>query len=178
VGQVVVDIADLRVSDDPDVELVTYSLGSCIGMAIWDPLAQVGGLLHYMLPDSSIKPRANPAMFADKGIPLLFHSAYALGAAKNRLIVKVAGGSSLFLTSEAMDIGKHNYVMMRKIFWRNGILIDAEHVGGTLSRTMRLNVGTGQVTIENHRIGTVVLEGQLDQAMSIRPLARQSASSR
>lgn len=156
-GRLVVDIADCKVSNDPNAELVTYSLGSCIGVAIWDPVVRVGGLLHYMLPNSSIKPAGNPAMFADKGIPLLFRSAYALGAVKNRLMVKVAGGSSLFQTSEAMDIGRHNYVMLRKIFWRNGVLIDAEHIGGALSRTMRLSIGSGEVTIESHRTGKVAL---------------------
>jgi chemotaxis protein CheD len=157
-GKIIVDIADLKVSDDPGIDLITYSLGSCIGVTIWDSVARVGGLLHYMLPDSAIKPTGSAAMFADKGIPLLFKSAYALGAVKRRMIVTVAGGSSLFETSEQMDIGRHNYVMLRKIFWRNGVLIEAEHVGGDLSRTMKLSIGTGEVTIDNHRTGTIVLQ--------------------
>ena len=78
------DSADFQVSNDPRVTLVTYSLGSCIGVAIWDPTARVSGILHYMLPDSSISPekaKTGPAMFADTGIPRLFRDAYALGAA-------------------------------------------------------------------------------------------------
>ena len=143
------------VSDDPNAELITYSLGSCIGVAIWDSKVHVGGLLHYMLSDSKLSPdkaKANPAMFADTGIPLLFRSAYELGAVKRRLIVKVAGGAKLFDTSSSMDIGKHNYVMLRKIFWRNGVLIDGEHTGDHISRTMRLDLGTGRVTIENRKM--------------------------
>jgi len=146
----VVDIADLRVSNDPHVELVTYSLGSCIGVSIWDPGANVGGMLHYMLPDSNLsRARAdgNPAMFADTGIPLLFRSAYELGANKKRMIVKVAGGSTLLDDNGTFNIGKRNYLALRKIFWKNGVLIDAEHIGGQLSRTMRMNVGTGRVTV-------------------------------
>ena len=144
---VVVDIADFKVSADPHAELLTYSLGSCIGVAIWDPAALVGGLLHFMLPHASLAPHkadARPGMFADTGLPLLFRAAYELGALKRRLRVKVAGGSSLFHTSAAMDIGKHNYLALRKIFWRNNILIDGEHTGGAISRTMRLHVETGR----------------------------------
>ena len=69
---IVVDIADFQVTSDPTCTLITYSLGSCVGVAIWDPQAHVGGLLHYMLPDSSIAPekaRLTPAMFADPPRP-------------------------------------------------------------------------------------------------------------
>lgn len=155
---IVVDIADLKVSADPAAELITYSLGSCIGVAIWDREKRVGGLLHYMLADSKVAPeraQAAPAMFADTGIPRLFRAAYELGAAKGNLVVKVAGGSALFATSSTMDIGKHNYLMLRKIFWKNGVLIDGEHVGGSISRTMRLDVGSGRVTVENRKMGQV-----------------------
>lgn len=149
---VIVDIADLRVSADPACELVTYSLGSCIGVAVWDPEAHVGGMIHYMLPDSSIAPekaRANPAMFADTGVPALFRSLYELGGVKRRLVVKVAGGSSLLDDKGTFNIGQRNYTILRKLFWKNGILIDAEDVGGSASRTLRLNIGTGRVTIKS-----------------------------
>ncbi len=147
-----VDIADLQISDDPRVTLVTYSLGSCIGVSVWDPQVRVGGMLHYMLPESALSPdkaRQKPAMFADTGVPALFRAAYALGAVKQRLVVKVAGGSSLLDDNGTFNIGKRNYVMLRKLFWKNGVLIEAEHVGGSISRTMRLDVGSGRVTIRN-----------------------------
>jgi chemotaxis protein CheD len=156
----VVDIADVQVSADPNVSLVTYSLGSCMGVAVWDPQVGVGGLLHYMLPDSAIAPekaKVSPAMFADSGIPRLFKSAYDLGASKKRMVVKVAGGSSLLGDSGTFNIGKRNYAVLRRIFWKNGILIDGEHVGGSISRTMRLDVGTGRVTIRNYRSGEIEL---------------------
>jgi len=146
----VVDIADFAVSDDPRNTLVTYSLGSCIGVAIWDPKVRVAGLLHYMLPESSLSPekaKANPSMFADTGVPALFRAAYALGAVKRRIIVKVAGGSQLLDDNGAFNIGKRNYVMLRKIFWRNGILIDGEDVGGAVSRTVRVTCNAGRVTL-------------------------------
>ena len=87
-------------------------------------------------------------MFADSGVPTLFRAAYEFGAVKKRLIVKVAGGSQLLDDNGTFNIGKRNYVMLRKIFWKNGILIDAEDVGGSISRTIRLDVGTGQVTLK------------------------------
>ncbi len=146
-----VDIADFKVSADTRDVLVTYSLGSCIGVSIWDPEVKVGGMIHYMLPESSISPdkaKANPAMFADTGIPRLFRAAYELGAVKKRLVVKAAGGSQLLDDNGTFNIGKRNYVMLRKLFWKNGILIDAEDVGGSISRTLRLDVGTGRVTLK------------------------------
>ncbi len=148
----VVDIADFQVTDDPRATLVTYSLGSCIGVAIWDPKARVGGMLHYMLPESSLSPekaKSNPAMFADTGIPALFCAAYKLGAGKKNLVVKIAGGSQLLDDNGTFNIGKRNYIMLRKIFWKNGILIEAEDIGGSLSRTVRLDVDTGRCTIKS-----------------------------
>lgn len=145
-----VDIADLAVSNDPNATLVTYSLGSCIGVTIWDPQSRVGGMLHYMLPDASINPekaKSIPAMFGETGIPLLFRSAYALGAVKTRLVVKVAGGAQLLGDSQLFDIGKRNYLLLRKLLWKNGVLIDKEDVGGSVSRTIRLDIGTGRFTM-------------------------------
>lgn len=146
----VVDIADFRVTSDPRCELVTYSLGSCIGVTVWDPQAHVGGMIHYMLPESSIAPdkaKVKPAMFADTGIPALFKAVYDLGAVKRRLVVKVAGGASLLDDKGTFNIGKRNYVALRKLFWQNGILVAAEAVGQSISRTLRLNVATGRVSI-------------------------------
>ena len=77
----VVGVADMKVSNDQEQMLVTYSLGSCIGVAIYDPVARVGGMLHYMLPESSLdrrKAQKNPSMFGDTGIPFLFKSSYKL----------------------------------------------------------------------------------------------------
>jgi chemotaxis protein CheD len=147
----VVDIADLAVSKDPRAVLITYSLGSCIGVTLWDPVARVAGLLHYMLPESNISPekaKTSPAMFCDTGVPRLFKAAYDLGAVKRRLVVKVAGGSQLLDEHGTFNIGKRNYLAIRKIFWKNGILIDAESVGGSVSRTVRIEVATGAVTVK------------------------------
>lgn len=147
----IVDIADLAVSNDPGCTLITYSLGSCIGVALWDPVARVGGMLHYMLPESAISPgKANeqPAMFADTGIPLLFKRMYSLGAEKKKMIVKVAGAAQMMDAKGIFNIGKRNHLALRKILWQNNVMIDAEDVGGIEGRTMRLDVGTGRVIIK------------------------------
>ena len=129
---------------------MTYALGSCIAVAVYDPAAQVGGLLHFMLPDSSIdqnQGRQRPFMFADTGVPRLFRQAYELGADKRRMIVRVAGGAQMMDEHGVFDIGRRNHVAVRKILWQAGVFIEAEAVGGTISRTVRLTMDTGMVWV-------------------------------
>ena len=149
----IVSIADMKISDDPNVILVTHALGSCIGLAVYDPVVKAGGMLHYMLPESKMdykKAKEAPLMFADTGIPLLFKACYKLGAEKKRMIVKVAGGAQIMDSSGVFNIGKRNYAALRKIFWRNNVLIDAEEIGGTCNRTMSLSIATGKVWLKVH----------------------------
>jgi len=149
--RITVGVGDLAVSNQPGVELVTFSLGSCIGVAIYDPVVKVGGLLHLMLPDSSInreRARVQPAVFADTGLPLLFKSAYKLGAKKGRLRVVVVGGSQVMDAAGHFNLGKRNYTAVRKIFWRNNVLVDAEDVGGNVNRTVGLRVDDGKVWLK------------------------------
>lgn len=140
----------MKISDDPEAILVTHSLGSCIGLTVYDPQAGVGGMLHYMLPESTTldKAKSKPFMFANTGIPLLFKSCYKLGAAKGQMVVKVAGGSQVLGASEQFMIGKRNHTALRKILFRNNVLINAEHIGGSVSRTMRLSIATGEVSVK------------------------------
>jgi chemotaxis protein CheD len=149
-NNLVVGIGDCQLSKDSDSTLVTYALGSCIGMLIHDPETGVGGLLHFMLPESSLDPakaEKNPYMFADTGIPLLFRGAYQLGAEKKRLVVTVAGGAQMMDTQGTFNIGKRNCLAMRKILWKAGVMVNAEYLGGMVSRTVRLEVGTGKVLL-------------------------------
>jgi chemotaxis protein CheD len=148
--QVAVGVGDCRVSNDPECVLVTYALGSCIAVIIHDPTAGVGGLLHFALPDSRLdreKAQQSPFRFADTGIPLLFRSAYELGADIRRMSVTVAGGAEMMNQGGPFHIGKRNHLALRKILWRAGILVDAEEIGGLESRTVRLEVGTGKVLL-------------------------------
>ncbi len=148
--RVTVGVGDLALSDRKGAELVTYSLGSCLGVMIHDPVAAVGGLLHFMLPESTLNPeraRRQPGLFADTGLPLLFRGAYSLGARKSRLRVVVVGGSQVIDESGRFNVGARNYAALRKIFWRNNVLIDAEDVGGRVNRTAGLMVGSGHIWV-------------------------------
>ena len=150
-NRIIVGIADLKVSGNIDDALITYALGSCIGIAVYDPKVKVGGLLHFMLPDSSIdsnKAKVNPAMFADTGIPFLFKSCYRLGAEKRRMIVKIAGGANILDDANYFRIGQKNITALRKIFWKNNVFIDGEDTGKSNNRTVQLNITTGKVTIK------------------------------
>lgn len=148
--QIVVDIADLRICSVPEVELVTYALGSCIAVCVYDPKQKVAGMIHYMLPNSKTSPekaKSRPGMFANTGVPMLFKEMYAAGCVKKDLIVKVVGGGTVHDEKRTFDIGKRNYTILRKIFWKNNIYCTAEDVGGTKSRTVRLAVTTGLVRV-------------------------------
>jgi chemotaxis protein CheD len=147
-SQVVVGVSDCQVTADARCSLVTYALGSCIAVAIHDAQAQVGGLLHFMLPEASIsreKAAENPYMFADSGVPLLFRRAYSAGAEKRRLVVRIAGGAQVMDDKGVFNIGKRNYLAVRKLLWQAGVMIHAEAVGGSESRTIRLDVESGRV---------------------------------
>ncbi|PKN33669.1 MAG: chemotaxis protein CheD [Deltaproteobacteria bacterium HGW-Deltaproteobacteria-19] len=148
---IVVGISDIKCSSKNEDVLVTYALGSCIAVAVHDPVAGVAGLLHFMLPDSTLdqsKAAQAPAMFADTGIPLLFKSCYQLGAEKRRMTVKVAGGASILNDTDYFRIGKKNITAMRKIFWRNNVLIGAEDTGLNFNRTVRLSVADGKCLVK------------------------------
>jgi len=132
--------------------LVTHALGSCLGLMIYDPLAKVGGLLHAMLPLSKINPdkaATNPYMFVDTGVPELFKAVYALGGQKGRIVVKVAGCARPLNAGEMFRIGERNHVMLKKLLWKNNILIAVEDVGGTAGRTVRFDLETGQVVVRS-----------------------------
>ena len=149
-NMVTVEISDFKISAEPEDVLVTYALGSCIAVMVHDPVRKAAGMIHYMLPLSETsleKAKVRPAMFADTGIPLLFQSLYALGAKKRDLVVKVAGGGALYDDKGLFSIGKRNYTVMRKMFWKAGVIVTAEDVGGAKSRTARLHVDSGRCTV-------------------------------
>jgi chemotaxis protein CheD len=155
-GLVVVGVGDVQFADARGAgggRLATYALGSCVGVAIHDPVAGVAGLLHAMLPASSTDPaRAaeTPAMFVDTGVPLLFRESYRLGAKKERLVVRLAGGAHQAEREEddLFQIGKRNLLAVRKLLWRNNVIVRAEDVGGSrVSRTLYLDAATGALRV-------------------------------
>ena len=118
-------------------------------MTLYDPVAKVGGLLHFMLPSARLneeKADEMPAMFADTGIPAFFKTAYDLGARKERLVVCAAGGAEVLGDDGHFKIGSRNRTMLRKIFWKNNILISGDDTGGSICRTMAIVIADGAVS--------------------------------
>jgi chemotaxis protein CheD len=149
---VVVGVADCHVTGNVADVLVTYALGSCVGVSIYDPIALVGGLLHFMLPEApadAAQAGKSPYMFADSGIPMLFREAYAKGAQKRRLRVRVAGGAQIMDEKGIFNIGRRNCLAMRKIFWRAGVIVQAEETGGKIARSMRLEMASGRIFLRS-----------------------------
>jgi chemotaxis protein CheD len=150
----VVGVADLKISNVAGDRLITYALGSCLGIVVHDPVARVAGMLHVMLPSGTIdaaKAADKPAMFVDTGVPLLFKECYKLGARKERMQVKVAGGAHAGAREEddRFQIGKRNMIALRKLLWKNGVMVHAHDTGGVqTSRTMWVDVASGEVTLK------------------------------
>ncbi len=151
---VTVGISDCVVTQNPHAVLATHALGSCIAVAIHDPVACVAGLLHFMLPEADLdreKATARPFMFADTGIPILFHRSYELGAQKQRLIVTAIGGAQVLNTDDSFHIGKRNYLALRKILWKANVMLHHEDIGGTLPRSVRFEVASGRIVVSHGR---------------------------
>lgn len=150
-ARVVIGMADCGVAAEAESLLVTYALGSCIGLALYDPVVAVGGLLHFMLPDSTQFPgkaQENPCRFADTGIPLLLDRVSAQGASRRRLIVYMAGGSQMMDSEGVFEIGKRNCLAARRLLWKHGLLLAGEAVGGEDFRTVTLEIATGRFVME------------------------------
>lgn len=149
-SSMVVGISDCKVTRDAEAVLVTYALGSCIAVAMHDPVTKASGLLHYMLPESAIdakKAEQNPYMFADTGIPRLMEAMKAAGGEIKRMVVRLTGGAQVLDDEGVFQIGKRNYLAARRILWKAGMLIAAEAVGGEVSRTTRLEAGSGRLWV-------------------------------
>jgi len=150
---IVVQVSDARISRNADAQLVTYSLGSCIAVTLYDPTCRLGGMIHYQLPGSDMDPeraRRDPFMFADTGLGLLINKMLEMGAAKQRLHVKAAGGAAMSTGPKGFDIGKRNFLSLRKVLWQYGIMMNAHDVGGSSPRNMYLDIETGTVLVKTN----------------------------
>ena len=148
----IVGISEMAVSDDPNELLVTYSLGSCLGLALYDTNLHIGGIVHCMLPSSSLEPGSmdqQPAKYVDSGVPALLTALFKAGATRRGLVAKVAGCASSMDGKSIFHIGERNYAMLRKVLWKNDILIGAEDIGGMRPRTLFLAIETGMTYIRS-----------------------------
>ena len=147
-----VDISDMKISNNENDILVTYSLGSCVGVTLYDPEEKIGSLIHCMLPLSKVdreKSKKNPYMFVDTGLPKMLQEMYDRGAKRKNIIAKLAGGAKLLDKKNIFNVGERNIIVVRKILWKNDILIKGMDIGGSKSRTVRLYMEVGKTTVRN-----------------------------
>lgn len=147
----VVNISDMKFSNNPEDVIVTYSLGSCLGVTAYDPEARIGGLIHCLLPSSIAageKRRNKPYMFVNSGVVRMVRELIELGAVRDRLVFKAAGcanmrGDVLFNT------GARNFEALLKLLDTNNVKLEASNVGGTIPRTLFLHLDTGRVVVRS-----------------------------
>ena len=156
---IVVQISDARISPDKDTVLVTYSLGSCIAVTLYDPAFGLGGMIHYQLPDSKMdeeRARRDPFMFADTGLHILINKMVEMGANKKRMTVHAAGGAAMATGPKGFDIGKRNFLSLRKVLWQYGIMMNSHDIGGGSPRNMYLDIETGNVLVKSNGVEKIL----------------------
>jgi chemotaxis protein CheD len=151
--KITISVSDAKVSNNSEDILATHSLGSCIGVCLYDHSTGIGGMLHYQLPESSMdlqRAKESPFMFADTGIKVLIDKILSMGANKKQIRIKIAGGAAMDNGPAGFDIGKRNYLALRKALWKMGMFVDAEDVGGTSPRSLYLRMADGTVTVKSN----------------------------
>jgi|SRR5271165_1848972 len=151
VQRIIVGVGDLAVSDNAEIVLSTYALGSCIGVVAFDEHARVGGMLHLMLPDSGIAPdrvARQPAMFADTGLELFARELIGVRAERERLRLVVAGGANVLCGPDPFRIGERNTRVTLDFLDRHGYAVRHTSVGGGVNRALHLELASGTVTLK------------------------------
>ena len=147
---ILVGMADLNICKSPDT-ITTLGLGSCVGIALRDPVTKIGGLAHIMLPDSKeITSVTHVPKFADTGIEELVKKVTEAGAIRSRLVAKIAGGAQMFAmstNSSTMKVGERNVIAVKKKLKEMGIRLLAEDTGDSYGRTVVFDPETGNYTI-------------------------------
>jgi chemotaxis protein CheD len=150
-SQITIKLADSVANNNPDDTLVAYGIGSTLAVILYDEGVIVGGIVHFMLSNSavgSLKTRDYPAMYADSGIPQLVKSCVELGARKDALTARLAGGALMLGKGISQSISEGNLSAARTILSKMGIKMAAENTGGNHMRTVRLDIATGKVYLK------------------------------
>ena len=149
--KITVGIADMKIAQGSGI-LITYALGSCIGLCFHDPRLKLGALLHIMLPLNMETGRKNPMKYADTGIRETLRQLEAKGASKSRMTVKIAGGAKMFEVNGGNlgNIGQRNIESVHTILRKEGLRLMAEDVGGQVARTLLFDVVSGQGCIRSY----------------------------
>ena len=151
-SKLTVGIADMKIAQGNSV-LVTYALGSCIGLCFHDPRLKLGALLHIMLPINMETGRTHPMKYADTGIRETLRQMEAKGASRGRITVKIAGGAKMFEIAGGSglgNIGQRNIESVNAILKRENIRLLAQEVGGKVARTLFFDVNTGQGCVRSY----------------------------
>ena len=151
--RLVIGIGEFAVSNRPGDVIITHALGSCIAVCVFDPRAGVAGMLHFLLPESSINPdraRCQPGVFADTGIPLLLDAASQYGLSKKRAIVTLVGGAEMTQQAgSSFATGRRNALAAKNVLWRAGVFVSGQEIGGSGARTLYLSVADGRMEVHN-----------------------------
>lgn len=145
-----IQIAQMTVSAEPDDTLVAAGVGSGIGLAVYDPHTRVGGMLHFILPDSALEKeiaRQNPFMFADTGLTALFEALSEIGGLRERVKVMACGGAEIMGQTGDHNIGKLNSAALKKWLVREKIRLDVLDTGGHVNRSLKLDIATGDLFV-------------------------------
>ncbi len=152
----VVGISDQQIASPPD-HLITYALGSCVGICLYDQMKQISGLAHILLPEASRLGNKNEVYkYADTAIEELVKSMEKRGGSSNRLVAKIAGGASMFVNS-TINIGERNVDVVKKELRRLNIKLVAEDTGANYGRTVKFNADDGIMTVTSIGKETKVL---------------------
>lgn len=151
-NKLVVGIADMKMSRQ-DGMLITYALGSCVGICLYDPLIQLAALVHIMLPLNMETGRKSPLKYADTGICETLRQMEGQGAARSRIVAKIAGGARMFEIAgggNLGNIGQRNIESTHMVLRREGIRLLREDVGGTVARTLLFDAASGQACVRSY----------------------------
>lgn len=153
-GQIILGVGDYGASNNPQDDIKTFALGSCVSVIFLDPQTRSIGMAHIALPDSTInkaKATEKPGYFADTAIPALLAQMAKLGCDKRGkgIKVKLCGGANVMDTNDTFQIGKRNALAIKKILWSYGMGAIAEDLGGNYSRTVSISVAAGQITLSS-----------------------------
>ena len=143
-SKIAIGIADMKMAQNSGM-LITYALGSCIGICLYDQKIKLGALIHIMLPLNMEPGRKNTMKYADTGIRETLKMMEAKGASRSRITAKIAGGAKMFEVKggSLSNIGQRNIKSVHNTLKREGVKLLQEDVGGTVARTLLFDVGTG-----------------------------------
>jgi chemotaxis protein CheD len=155
-----VKIADYKISSFPGI-LVSFGLGSCVGISLYDFEAKIGGLAHILLPStSSFKDGEHDGKYADRAVKAMFHGLIGKGCTKERIVAKVAGGAAMFQNINVNDqklVGERNVEAVTRQLELLGIEMAASDTGGSHGRTIELNLENGEMSVKSLRHGNIVI---------------------